>query len=693
MREVKTPSPPRAKRCMRQSRHHGIPRQDPYGWLRDDNWAEVLKNPKKLSAPIRAHLEEENLYAASSLAHLKPLRARLSREMRRRVPKRDRSVPEQHGAWLYYRRYAENAEHPLCCRKLAKGGRERVLLSAAARAKTSAFYRLGEARHAPTHDLFAWSEDRTGGERYEILFRDLTANALLPDSLQDANGSFAFAADGRTIFYILVNEEQRPFRVMRHRIGAAQKEDALVYEEKDKGFFLSLSASLSGDYLMIASYDHDSSETRLIKAHEPDGEPKLVQPRQKGVEYWLSHDKENARFLIRTNRGGAVDFKIAAAPEKTPAADHWRDIVPARDGVYLAAHHVCRSHLVWLEREEAQPRIMIRDHQRGETASLAFEKTPCDLSFSEGLAYDARHLRVFHASPASPERVYDFDLASGARELRKKQILPSGHDSRRYAVKRLFAPARDGESVPITLLYRRDKPPSPKRPLLLYGYGAYGIAIPASFSAARLSLADRGMACAIAHIRGGSEKGRRWHLDGRGEKKIQTFNDFIDAAEHLAAEGLAARGRIAAHGGSAGGLLMGAVANMAPSLFSCVIAEVPFVDALATMLDASLPLTPPEWPEWGNPIKSKLAYQTIAAYSPCDNVAKRDYPPILATAGLSDPRVGYWEPAKWIARLRDENPEARLFLKTNMEAGHGGASGRLARLDETAFIYAFALSC
>jgi oligopeptidase B len=441
---------------------------------------------------------------------------------------------------------------------------------------------------------------------------------------------------------------------------------------------------------VIAGGDHETSEQRLIDLDNPDAAPRLVAAREEGVQYSLA-DRGDELFIL-TNADGAIDFKIVTAPLALPGRTNWRDLIPHREGVYILDHDLYSGHLVRLERANALPAIVIRDLTSGEEHAIAFDEAAYSLDTMGSYEFDTTTLRFAYSSMTTPSEVYDYDMASRARTLRKRQEIPSGHDPAHYVTTRIIAKSHDGAEVPISILHRRDLVRDGKSPLLLYGYGSYGMAMPASFNANRLSLVDRGFAYAIAHIRGGTDKGWGWYLDGKREKKTNSFDDFSACARALCDAKYTGTKRIVGHGGSAGGMLMGAVANRAGELFAGIVAEVPFVDVLNTMLDDSLPLTPPEWPEWGNPITSERDFRTILSYSPYDNVAAKDYPAILAMAGLTDPRVTYWEPAKWVARLRATmTGGGPVLLHTNMGAGHGGASGRFNRLDEIAIVYAFAL--
>ncbi len=449
-------------------------------------------------------------------------------------------------------------------------------------------------------------------------------------------------------------------------------------------------AAASNDFVYISSYDHETSEYRLIRADDPLGEPVMVAPRETGVEYEMESGGDV--FFILTNADGAKDFKIMTAPVDAPQKANWTELVAHKPGRLILAIQAYGNFLVWLERENGLPRIVVRNRKTGEEHAIAFDEEAYSLGLSGSFEYDTDIIRFTYSSMTTPAQVYDYDMATRERTLLKTQEVPSGHDPDDYVTRRILVPSHDGAEVPVTLLYRKDTKLDGTAPCLLYGYGSYGIAIPASFNTNCLSLADRGFVYAIAHIRGGKDKGFAWYEDGKRGTKENTFKDFVAVARYLAAEKYTSPDRIVAQGGSAGGMLMGAVANMAPDAFGGIIAEVAFVDVLNTMLDDTLPLTPPEWPEWGNPIASKTDYETIAAYSPYDNVSEKPYPPVLAVAGLTDPRVTYWEPAKWIAKLRAINPDAGPFLlQTHMDSGHGGASGRFSRLEEIALSYAFAL--
>ena len=669
--------------------HHGIARVDDYAWLRAANWQAVMRDPAVLDSEIRAHLEAENAYTKAVMADTEALQERLFAEMKGRIKEDDASVPAPDGAFAYYTRYVTGAQHPLFCRKASAGGEEQVLLDGNALAKPHAYFRIASVAHSPDHSLLAYAVDTKGSEFYTVKIVEADTGALVDSRIADNNGSLEWAADSCTLLYIWLDDEHRPRRVLRHSIGA-EGADGVIHEQPDPGYFLGISATQDRRFLLLSVHDHETAEISLIDAADPSAPPRLVAAREPEHNYSVDH--HDGRLIILTNSDGAEDYRIVEAPADNPGREHWREIEPHRPGRLILDVVAYQDFLVRLEREHGLPRIVVRRFASGEEHAIAFDEEAYSLGISAGYEYDTSTLRFTYSSMTTPAQVFDYDMKTRARELRKTQEIPSGHDPSRYVTRRVMAPAKDGETVPVSLLYRKDTPLDGTASLLLYGYGAYGMAIPAGFSTNALSLVDRGFVYAIAHVRGGKDGGYRWYKDGKREKKVNSFTDFVAAGEFLAEQGFTGRGRIVAHGGSAGGMLMGAVANLAPDLFLGIIAEVPFVDVLTTMLDANLPLTPPEWPEWGNPIESEADYRTIAAYSPYDTVRAVAYPHILALGGLTDPRVTYWEPAKWVARLRELNSgDGLVLLRTNMEAGHAGASGRFERLKEVALAYAFAL--
>jgi oligopeptidase B len=670
---------------------HSVDLVDDYAWLRADNWQDVIRDPSLLPADIRAHIEAENAWCDAYLADTADLQEALIAEMRGRILEDDSSVPLPDGPYAYGTRYLTGAQYPRIVRTLRDGGLEETLIDADELGKGKAYFSLGDAVHSPDHKLLAYSVDETGSEFHVIRIRDIDSGDDLADEVPDTSGEIVWAADSKSFFYTWINDNHRTEKVFRHVLGTPASEDVLVYREPDPGFFCGIGKTQSGRFIVIDSHDHETSEVRLIDAAEPASEPRLVAARETEVEYSVDDDGRDHLYIL-TNADGAEDFKVVRAPLGNPGRDHWSDVVPHHAGRLILSMTVYRGRMVRLERIDGLPRIVITDLADDGEHAIAFPEEAYSLGLAGSYEFDTSFIRFTYSSPTTPAQVYDYDMATDERFLRKTQEVPSGHEPADYVTRRIEAPTDDGEMVPVTLLYRAGTPLDGSAPCLLYGYGAYGIAIPASFSTQVLSLVDRGFVYAIAHIRGGNEKGHRWYLAGKKENKVNTFKDFIAAARHLATRGFASEGRIVAHGGSAGGMLMGAVANMTPDLWGGIVATVPFVDVLNTMLDESLPLTPPEWPEWGNPLESAEDFARIRAYSPYDNVKAQVYPPILALGGLSDPRVTYWEPAKWVARLRATSTgTAPLLLRTNMDAGHGGASGRFEGLKETAVEYAFAL--
>jgi oligopeptidase B len=683
-------APPVAPRRPAPFTRHGVTVADDYAWLKDANWQQVLRDPSVLDPDIRAHLEAENRYTGSLLSPLDDLQKRLVAEMRGRIKEDDSGVPVPDGAFAYLWKFREGGQHALIGRTPRDGGDFQPILDGDALARSSDYFKFGGTRHSPDHRLEAWSADQRGSEYFTLRVRDWATGEDLPDVLAQTSGSVVWGHDSTFFFYVRLDDNHRPLQVFRHRLGTAQSDDVLVYEEQDAGWFLHIEESDGRRFCIVAGGDHDTSEQRLIDLSRPDAPPRLVAPREKGVRYSVAD--RGAELFILTNEGGAVDFRIDIAPLAAPGRENWRELIPHRPGVYVIDMELHAGHLVRLERANALPAIAIRDLASAEEHFIAFDETAYSLDTIGGYEFETRTLRFAYSSMTTPTEVYDYDMVTRGRTLRKRQQIPSGHDPARYVTMRLSARSHDGAFVPVSILHRRDLVRDGTAPLLLYGYGSYGMAMPASFSANRLSLVDRGFVYAIAHVRGGADKGWAWYLDGKREKKTNTFDDFAAAGRALIEEGYTSAGRIVGHGGSAGGMLMGAVANRAPELFAGIVAEVPFVDVLNTMLDDKLPLTPPEWPEWGNPIGDEEAFRTILSYSPYDNVTTQAYPKILAMAGLTDPRVTYWEPAKWIARLRATmTGGGPVLLRTNMGAGHGGSSGRFSRLDEVAIAYAFAL--
>ncbi len=682
--------PPVAEKRPTLSTHHGIERDDPYAWLRADNWQEVMREPEKLPQDIRDFLEGENAYTQDVMADTKDLQDKLFEEMKGRIKEDDSSVPTRDGPYAYASKYVTGAQHPMLVRTPRDGGDETTLIDGNTEAEGKTFFRLAGATHSNDHKFLAWAYDDKGSEFFTLRVRDLNANKDIADEMTETGGSGVWSADGKYLFYIRLDNNHRPSKLYRHERGTDTADDVLVYEEQDAGFFMGVGTTQSDKYIVIDIHDHETSECWLIPADNPTAEPVMVAQRQTGVEY--SIDEADGQLFILTNADKAEDFKIVTAPVGNPDRENWQDLIAHKGGNLVIAHTCYADFMVRLERVDGLPRIVIYDYADKSERQIAFEEEAYSLGMMDGYEFETNTIRFSYSSMTTPSQVIDYNVKTGERTLRKEQEIPSGHDASDYVTRRIMAPGHDGELVPVSLLYHKDTALDGSAPLWLYGYGSYGMAMPSGFSTSRLSLVDRGFVYAIAHVRGGKEKGFAWYGNGRREFKKNTFEDFIAAGEFLIKQGYTSKGNIIANGGSAGGMLMGAIANMAPDMFKAVIGEVPFVDVLTTMLDDTLPLTPPEWPEWGNPIESKEAYQYIASYSPIDNIEAKVYPHILAVGGLTDPRVTYWEPAKWVATLREKKTGNNLLLlKTIMDAGHAGMPGRFEQLKEVAFVFAFGL--
>jgi len=678
---------------------HGDVRTDDWFWLRDKDDPAVI-----------AHLEAENAYTEAVMAPTGALREALFAEMVARIEETDLSVPVRKGPWLYYGRTEEGRNYGIHCRRPADGpdDAEQVLLDENVLAEGHDYFSLGNFSVSPDHRWLVYSTDTTGGERYTMRFRDLVTGAESDESIEDTSYGAAWANDNATVFYVRVDDAMRPFQLWRHRVGADPASDTLVIEEPDDHFYLGVGRTKDDRYLLCGLDSKVTSEVRILDADDPDGAFTVFEPRSQGIEYSVDHDRGDpatgrpGRFLVVTN-DGAEDFRLMAAADDAPGRDHWTEVIPARPGVRLDAVDPFVRHLAVYEREDGGTRMRVVEHATGTSRPVDQPESPSTVWGEANPEYDSTVLRYGYTSLATPRSVYDLDLDSGGLTLRKRQPVLGGFDPARYRTERRWATAPDGTEVPLSLVYRPDLvddpvPGTDGAPCLLYGYGSYEASMDPTFSSLRLSLLDRGFVFAIAHVRGGGELGRHWYEEGKFAAKPNTFTDFVACARMLVDEGWTSPGRLVARGGSAGGLLMGAVANLAPELFRAVVAEVPFVDCLTTILDDTLPLTVLEWEEWGNPVEDASIYRVMKSYSPYDNVRSTDddgrpvrYPDILATGGLTDPRVGFWEPAKWVARLRAANPENRVLLKTEMGAGHGGPSGRYDAWRDEAFVYAFVL--
>ncbi|MAP94649.1 MAG: S9 family peptidase [Ponticaulis sp.] len=689
------PTPPIAERRPVTIEQLGRTRTDPYSWIRDDNWQEVMKDPSVLKQDIRDYLEAENAYTKTVLEDpTVELRDELFKEMRGRIKEDDSSVPAIDGPYAYYTFYRTGGEYGVLARKPAESAFDaavepEILFDGDEAGKGLAYFDTGEIQHSPDHTLLASAIDDKGSEFYTISIKNIETGEALEDVIENTTGDFVWGKNSDVIFWVKRDENGRPSAVYQRILGSGT--DTLIYEEQDAGFFVNIDYSDSNEFILIETGGHTTSEVYFFPADATDPELQLVAPRETDVQYSVSDF--DGEFYILTNADDAVDFKIVKAPTDAPGRENWETVIPHRPGTLVLGLEAFADHLVRMERQDSLPRLVIRERETGDEHSISFPEAAYSLGMESGYEYNTTTLRFDYASPATPDQVYDYDMVTRERTLRKTREVPSGHNPEDYVVERVMAPSFDGETVPVTILRRKDTPVDGTAPLLLYGYGSYGITIAADFRTTRLSLVDRGFIYATAHIRGSMAKGYQWYLDGKLEKKENTFKDYVAAGRYLVGEGYGSAGNVVGMGGSAGGLLMGAAANLDPELFAGIIAAVPFVDVLTTMSDEELPLTPPEWPEWGNPITTEADYDTILAYSPIDQVTTKPYPAMLITGGLTDPRVTYWEPAKWAAKLRHEAPEAGpYFLRINMDAGHGGASGRLEGLKEAAIEYAFALA-
>ena len=681
-------TPPIAARRPATVTHHGITLTDDYGWLRDPGYPEVTDRE------VLAHLEAENAWFAARMAGQQPLIDTLFAEMRGRIREADRSVPQKDGNFLYWIEYAEGAEYKTWWRRPVGSDEAaaELILDEGALAAGHDYFRLGAVAVSNDARLIAWSVDTDGSERYVAQIKVIATGEVLPDRVPDTLSGLVWAADDSALVYARVNDQWRTDTVLLHRLGTPVEDDVLLYHEEDEGFRVGVALSASERWLVIATGDHETGECHLVPIADPAAPPILVRARQHGVEYDVDvfddGDGREPRLFIHTN-DTHENFRLATAPLSAPG--EWTTLIAGSDDFYLTGFDLFRDFYVIEGRVRGLDRIEVRYYDDpARIEPIAFPEQSYEAGLADNPEWATTTLRLSYESMITPGTVMDYDVASRALTVLKVQEIPSGYDPARYTTTRLEIPARDGTMVPVSVMALKDR--AGPAPLYLYGYGAYGIAVGPGFSTARLSLVDRGMVFAIAHIRGGDDLGRRWYKDGKLDKRTNTFNDFVDVARGLIAQGWTAAGRIAISGGSAGGELMGAVVNTDPDLWGAVVAHVPFVDVLNTMLDASLPLTPGEWPEWGNPIEDEAAFHLIRSYSPYDQVREQAYPPIMVTAGLNDPRVTYWEPAKWVARLRAARTDSNeLILKTNMGAGHGGKSGRFESLRETAEEFAFIL--
>ncbi len=677
-----TLTPPVAATRAHSFTRHGVTVEDPYAWLKDPNYPEVT------DPDVLAYLEAENAYFEAQMAPRQALVDRLYEEMKARIKEDESSVPQKDGDYVYWTAFETGGQYRRWWRKPVAGGADELLLDEPALAEGRDYFRLGAFAISNDATKLAYAIDGDGSERFTIHVKDLTSGALLPDTIPGMLSDIVWSADDSGFLYGLANKEWRTDNARFHRLGTDPKEDVELYHEGDEGYRVAVGETSDRRWIVISTGDHVTSEVRLLPATDPFAAPILVAPRQEGREYDV--DAHGDTLFIHINDTDPM-WRLVTAPIAAPG--EWTERIAPSPHFYMTGVDCFRDYLVVEGREDGLDQIEIHSYDPAAAPRrIAFPEASYTAGIGDNPEYDTQVLRLGYESMVTPGTVYDYDVASGALTVLKVQEIPSGYDGARYATERFKIAARDGTEVPVSIVYPRDFPRDGSRPLFLYAYGAYGHAIPPGFSTGRLSLLDRGFAYAIAHIRGGDDLGQQWYHDGKLEKRANTFTDFVDVARGLIAGGWTSEGRIAVAGRSAGGELMGAVVNSDPELWGAVIADVPFVDVLNTMLDETLPLTPGEWPEWGNPIEDAAAFHLIRGYSPYDNVRAQAYPPLFISGGLNDPRVTYWEPAKWAAKLRaTKTDDNLLLLKTNMGAGHGGKSGRFESLREAAEEHAFVL--
>jgi oligopeptidase B len=681
--------PPVAAKRPHSYTHHGITIEDPYDWLYDKSY------PVVDDEEVLAHVKAENAYFEAHMAAQAPFTEALFTEMRARIKEDDSTVPQKDGDYIYWSEFEEGAQYRKHWRKPADGGPDELLIDENKLAEGLEYFRLGAASISQNGRYLAYSTDTNGSERYTARIKDLATGEHLPDELTNLRGDLVWVANDTALVYGPSTEEWRTLEAKLHVIGTPVASDVTLYKEEDQSFGVGTGLTAQEDWLLIATGDNETSEVRLVPAANPTATPILVKARQKGVEY--SVDVRDGELWVWTN-DDHINFRLAKAKLETPG--DWQTVIGGADDFYLTGFDLFKDFFVIEGRENGLDQIELRYYDDpGGSTPIQFPEASYTAGLSNNPEYDMTKLRLSYQSMVTPSTVFDYDVKTGGLETLKTQEIPSGYDASLYVTERVSIPARDRTMVPVSIVMRKDRADILKKsgiagpgPLHLYAYGAYGYAIPPGFSTTRLSLVDRGFAYAIAHIRGGDDLGRRWYLQGKLFERTNTFNDFVDAGRGLIAKGYTAEGMVTASGGSAGGELMGAIINQDPKQYGAIVAHVPFVDVLGTMLNEKLPLTPGEWQEWGNPITDKAAFAYILSYSPYDQVVAKDYPPMLVTAGLNDPRVTYWEPAKWVAKLREVKTDDNLLLmKTNMGAGHGGQSGRWNSLKETAEEFAFIL--
>ena len=659
---------------------------DDYAWIKQKDWQSVLKDPSKLNEEVLKYIKEENDYKSDQLKNLTDLKNKIFNELKGRIKDKDSSVPIKDGAYSYYSKYLENSEYPQFLR-IDGNNKEEVIFDADLKSKDFKFFNLSSVSHSHDHKYLAYNVDTNGSEHYDLCVEEIETKKVITKKIENTTGEIIWHPNNKIIFYTVLDNNHRPNKIFAHEIGSDTDNDQLIYEEKDAAYFCSPSLSQSKNYLLIRTGDHQTSEYWFSEI-EDFKNIKCFKKRKDREEYEIDH--ANGIFYILNNFNECKNFKISTASIED--INIWNDYIKYNPKHLLLDFTVLKNWFILFQRVDGLNQILVKNLENSEEHLIKFDDETYELSLSGQYEFDTDLIRISYSSPITPTTVYDYDCKERKKILRKTQEIPSGYEKDKYVCKRLLVSAHDREQVPLTIFHRKDTPLDGNAPLLLYGYGSYGITIPDSFSSNRFSLIDRGFIYAIAHIRGGREKGQEWYENGKLMNKKNTFLDFISCAEYLCNNQYTSKGKIIAQGGSAGGLLMGYISNERPDLFLGIIAQVPFVDICNTMLDEELPLTVTEIPEWGDLKNDKQAYQYIKSYSPYDNVKKQDYPNMLITGGITDPRVTYWEMTKWIAKLRDCKTDNNLMmLDMNMDAGHSGASGRYDYLNEVALAYIFAL--
>jgi oligopeptidase B len=679
---------PKINKILNTVKIHNEELIDNYSWIKQKDWKEVILNPNKLNAQVKKYLDEENFFKENQLKDIKDIEKKLFEELKSKIKNEDNSVPKKDGDYFYGYKYNKNSEYPIYYRKNIIKNSEEIILDCEKKSKTHAYFNVASISHSHNHKSVAYNIDTNGSEYFSIFVEDIDKKEILSPEIKNTTGDIIWSLDNNYIFYVGLDQNHRPTKVFKHKIGSDTNKDLLIYEEKDPSFFCSINLSKTKKYLFIRTADHETSEYLFINLQLKETTPVLFKKRIKKIEYDIEHHEKF--FLISTNIDEAKNFKIMISHEES--YQKWEEFIAYEKDNLILDFILLKDWLIRLERTQGSENIIILNLNNKDQHKISFDEEAYNLSLDHGYEYETDTFRYSYSSPTTPKSIFDYDCKLKKQELKKTQEVPSGHNKDDYICKKIFATAHDNEKIPITILYKKDVKLDSNNYLLLYGYGSYGISIPSNFSTNRLSLVDRGIIYAIAHIRGGKEKGYEWYENGKLLNKKNTFLDFISCAKKLCEDKYTSPKKIIAQGGSAGGLLMGYIANESPDLFLGIIAQVPFVDICNTMLDEDLPLTVTEIPEWGDIKNDKKSFLYVKSYSPYDNVKKQNYPHILVTGGISDPRVTYWEMTKWVAKLRENKTDNNLLLlHMNMTAGHSGASGRFDYLKEIAMEYGFVL--